>query len=301
MLYRILILFLLTTLSFPSSAEKATVLVIRKSKAPIYKKASFDSRILAYAPKGKKLYGTKKARPGVEGFGLFHKVRIKKGLYGYILDTDVVGFKKRFKKKSKVKKTPFSKKSSRSKSKLKKQTSKSSKASNMQKWKGYPLSFVKAVGFTAGVINYGFEFGGEDVSSNETSFGLKLSGPGWLFKSIPLDISLVAHFGGVTSLDDVTQGGADGMFILTDLTFPFRLKHSKSWSIYGGLGLLVNYSDFSFMLNNENKTSSGANVGVVGTLGFVLNKGDFLFKLEPKFYWDKSQFFGVLGSFQYIL
>lgn len=319
----ITLLLLATSFIFiitPQNAQAESrigVLEIRKRRVPVYKKASFDSRIIAYAKKGKKLYGTKKTRPGIEGFGLFHKVKLRKGLFGFILDTDVVGFKKDVKKKSRLGRSSKlksggsrksrlsrSRKSKKKRSSSRDENSSKKSASNetkMSKWKGYPLSFVKAYGLTYGVVDYTIEFGGVDLSSNESGFGFKLSGPGWLFKTMPIDLTLFAHLGGVEGLNTVSQNESSGMFILSDLTFPFRLKHSNNWSIYGGVGLLLNYADLEFRLNDEDKGFSGLSVGAVGTLGFVYSYQDWLFKVEPKFYWEGSQFFGTMFSIQRVL
>ena len=90
---------------FVSSFAHAKVvkLTLRKS-TPVYKTASFDSEIVAQLKRGDKIYGTQRPKPS--GFGYFHKVRIKKGVYGYIPDTAVKGFKKKGKlsKKDKSKK-----------------------------------------------------------------------------------------------------------------------------------------------------------------------------------------------------
>ena len=71
---------------------KVVKLKLRKS-TPVYKTASFDAPVIATLKRGTVIYGTRRPRPS--GFGYFHKVRVKKGVYGYIPDTAVEGFKKK--------------------------------------------------------------------------------------------------------------------------------------------------------------------------------------------------------------
>ena len=63
--------------------------------ARVYKRPNFDAEVIANLSPGKKLLGSVKNYEGTDGLGLFHKVRLKKGHYGYVLDTDIVGFKPR--------------------------------------------------------------------------------------------------------------------------------------------------------------------------------------------------------------
>ena len=84
----------LTTVFLSGSFAHAKVVKLKLRKAtPVYKTASFDAPVVADFTGDETVYGT--LRPKASGFGFFHKVRIKKGVYGYIPDTVVKGFKKK--------------------------------------------------------------------------------------------------------------------------------------------------------------------------------------------------------------
>lgn len=71
------------------SSSGVVRLVVIKPSATVYSKADFDSDVLIVLPARRQVYGTAKTITGAAGLGLFHKIRLKKGLYGFVLDTDV--------------------------------------------------------------------------------------------------------------------------------------------------------------------------------------------------------------------
>ncbi len=91
----------LSLYSFSVKAQNVVTLKPRKTKAAIYKKPNFDAKIIYLLPKGKKVLGTRSTVEGSNGLGLFHKVKLGKSRYGYVLDTEVKisGSKPKSKKK----------------------------------------------------------------------------------------------------------------------------------------------------------------------------------------------------------
>jgi len=83
---------LLLLFSLNCAQAKVVKLKIRMT-TPVYKSASFDAKVIGKLKRGAVVYGTDKPRPS--GFGYFHKVRLRKKVYGYIPDTAVEGFKKK--------------------------------------------------------------------------------------------------------------------------------------------------------------------------------------------------------------
>lgn len=296
-LFSCCILLLVPTFCFAAkskSRKTVGVLEIGKPRVNVYKKPSFDSRVLIVLGKGKKLYGTRKTRAGIDGLGLFHKVRLKKGVYGYILDTDIKGFVSKKSLLSDKGRVSKGRKNRRRRSRV----ARGGKASS--KWKGLPLPYYKAFGGSLGFAGYTVEFSGSEESSQEYLVGLKLSGPGWISKALPLDFTFLGHFGGPALFENVTED-ASGYFAMADLSFPFQIRKGQNWSLYGGVGLLLVYSDFDLTVAGEAQSSSSLNLGGVGTLGFAYLAGDWVFKFEPKLYFEKTQYFGGIFSIQKVL
>ena len=91
-----IIIFIFISLLFSSSIASAKVVVLKlRTASPVYKKPSFDSKVMVNLKKGFRIYGLDTPVTLKGGFGLFYKVRLKKKIYGYIPDTAIEGFKKR--------------------------------------------------------------------------------------------------------------------------------------------------------------------------------------------------------------
>jgi len=237
------ILFLICS----SAQAKVVKLKLRKS-TPVYKTASFDAPVIAKLKRGQRIYGTH--RPKASGFGYFHKVRVKKGVYGFIPDTAVEGFKKKGKlTKKKVKsKKKISKKSksfgggiSGRAGGLKK------KSKRLGKTRSYKTSLLKerSVGLSLSSINYKLDTAVEAVKSNELFYGLKLSGAGWGLSRVPLDLNFVFSPSAPSSIETFTSNGS-GFVVLTDLSMPLEWVRGKHWSIFVSLGIALSYYSFDF-------------------------------------------------------
>ncbi len=81
----------LISILFASFAWAQSVVVVEpvKDLAAVYSKADFDSKIIYLLPKGKKVIATRSTKEGVNGLGLFHKVKLNSKTFGYMLDTEV--------------------------------------------------------------------------------------------------------------------------------------------------------------------------------------------------------------------
>lgn len=88
--------FLLTSIflavTFASESLKAQSIVklkAKKEEAAVYLKPDFDAKVIYLLPKDKVVVGTRSTVEGLNGLGLFHKVKLSDKIYGYMLDTEV--------------------------------------------------------------------------------------------------------------------------------------------------------------------------------------------------------------------
>lgn len=72
-----------------SYAQNIVKLQAVKDQAAIYVKPDFDEKIIYLLPKEKHVIGTRSTVEGLQGLGLFHKVKLNSKTYGYVLDTEV--------------------------------------------------------------------------------------------------------------------------------------------------------------------------------------------------------------------
>ena len=149
---------------------------VRIAGAAVYQKPSFDSPVISYLELDQKVRVSTRRYEGIGGFGLFFKVRVKKGLIGYIPDTDVIpqSIAKKLEQSQEVQ--PVTKKTNESGGKNKRQE---------------PLYFTRGISLAYGNVEYAEIVSGVKLSSSTSFLGVKLSGPGWLVAEAPLDVDIL--------------------------------------------------------------------------------------------------------------
>ncbi len=309
--------FSLSFLSTLTYAQSVVQLAPKKDHAAVYEKPDFDSKIILLLPQDKKVFGTKSTVEGLQGLGLFHKVKLKDNVYGFMLDTEVEVLnaktveKKSPKIKEEKKKIALSDSAKVSPNNLEvtddeiaKDPAKYSlypdrfKGQKKADAKKGPLIFSRLVGAQLGLINYTEKIGSTKRGSQELFYGLKLTGTNLLVQNFWLDISLNFHLGAPQFFDTFATK-ASGFVLLLDTTMPFILSRSKFHYMYGGLGPLINVAFFDFVLSGNEKSSEKIRLGGVGTLGLAYDiSNDWSFKLEGKYYFVGSSYWGVLAGLQ---
>lgn len=329
-----LLLFLfmgLTVAMFCPSHAHASVakLMVVKPTATVYAGPDFDAEVIFQLPAKRQVYGTKKTFVGATGLGLFHKVRLRQGVYGYVLDTDVKVLETQDSKSSSSKKkvlkkgkTSSASKGARLKAKPKSQAKSAaarakpkpkvkepkatekptsgfqiSQPQNLGPQNLVPFFFRSYVGLNLGMVDYSEKIADGTKSSQEWMAGLKLTGPNWIFKNFLLDINLNVHIGAPQFFEDFSSE-ASGFLVQADVTMPFMLKPLSHGALYGGFGPLVSASSYKFNYLGQNRDSQTVRVGAVIMLGLGYEFGGFAFRLEPKYYWEKTRYFGVLAGIQ---
>jgi len=280
----VFLLFMSTFFVCSFAQAKVVKLKLRKS-TPVYKTASFDAPVIAKLKRGQRIYGTHKPRPS--GFGYFHKVRVKKGVYGFIPDTAVVGFKKKGK---------LAKKKIKSKKKISKKSKSSGggisgragglkkKSKGLGRTRSYQTSLLKerSIGLSLLSLNYKLDTAVEAVKSNELFYGLKLSGAGWGLSRAPLDLNFVFSPSAPSSIETFTSNGS-GFVALTDLSLPLEWVRGKHWSVFVSLGIALSYYSFDFERAGASESSSSIDFGGVARFGTGYRFGAYIARLEAQY------------------
>lgn len=256
--------------------------VVQTDGAAAYKVPNFDSPVLEYLESGRKVRISQKIFQGIGGFGAFYKVKISEKIFGYIADVDVLTeHKARVSGRSiaAVQKNPFSR---------------SPEAEDLSQ---VPIFFTRYMGGVFGSVNYAEKFSGNRLSSSETIFGFRLSGPGALVDGLPLDFSFLFHSGAPTYYSErIAEGNPSGFFLISDVFMPYPFLQTSNALVSWGLGLMGTYTRFNLLIKNTIFDSQEARVGLAAQLGFTYRFGRFAVRLEAKYYYEKTDYVGYFAT-----
>ena len=261
-----------------SKRNKSIKVFVFSKSAIVHGRPNFDSEVIAKFSKGSKILGAVKKTAGTDGFGLFHKVRLKKGVYGYVIDTSFAGFKADglFNKPQKTKRKGFFSKRARS------EKSRSSKA-------------PRSIGLSYALSNYKLKTSNQELKTRASFYGLKYTGL-WNNK-FPIDVSLM-YSSNASDLFKSVAFESSGFVLLMDLTTFFTLYKAKSYMAYLNLGGLASYYSFNFNLigDTQARESSKTSIGYVAGLGVAFNINSFILRTEARYFKDHdSQLMAILS------
>ncbi len=274
--------------------KKSQVAVVQVDGAAVYKVPNFDSPIVSYLNKGKKIRASKKLYPGIGGLGSFYKVRIKKGKYGYVTDVDLFPVKTKAKKEE----------SAAIDSEVFSGSSPGEEKPFVSEESGAGLYLSRWVGLSYNMVNFSEEISGKTFSENRGFMGLKLSGPKALFTSLPLELNLMASFSPASYYADISEG-AEGFTLLADLLYVLPFIEETKYMIYYGLGPMVSYNSLRIKVTRNGVSepveldSQVVNLGLSGALGLAYKLGQsFMVKLEAKYLYEKQGHLSLGGGLQ---
>ena len=232
----------------------------------VYQRPNFDAKVIIRLESGRKIVGAIKTTQGTDGFGLFHRVKLKKGFYGYIVDTDIKGFKPSgiFSRQEKKRGGFFSRRR------------------NQNRHHFSPMKSI-SFGLTYAYMDYNIATLDQTLSSKSSLFGFKFTGP-WLFHNLPLDLTLLLN-SGAPSLFDAVATEVEGYFGFLDLSYQSVFGEGLNSKMYWSLGPALSYYDFDIQFNglSESKFSSRLDIGVSVGLGWAHTINSFLVRFEGRY------------------
>ncbi len=266
--------FAISFILFPQILNAAQNAVVVTDGAMIYRKGNFDSRVIGYLRKGKKVKVSSKT------YGPFYRVRFRQGVIGYISDVDVVPANKV--------KGKFSGKTTK---KRKKRVDRSR-----------PAFHTFQLGFALGYTQYTEVISRSEKNASILTYGLKMSVPFTLFDG-PFVLDTSAHLTGdpPSYYDDISEKEPKGFVGILDIQLMFLLDDfaNHNGSIYLGAGPMVAYSAVEIEESGSSFVSEEARAGGVFTIGLGYKMGPVSLKIEPRYYVEKANYFSILSGLQF--
>ena len=224
---------------------------------------------------------TKNTYKGPGGLGLFNRVYVKKGVVGYVVDTEVIPQFKKSEVTQKIKKNPvFTEAIKKPEERLK------------------PIYFSRYFGGNLGRINFTEVISGKNLSSDTMMFGLKFSGPGFLMDEVPLDVDLLFSLAPPDYYDQqVATAPTSGFFAHSSAALRMPLMEWPNTLVFYTLGGMLTYTKFNVVINGQKFDSQEMRIGLTlgGGLAFRVSK-KMVLQADIKYYIETTQYLGYLGS-----
>jgi hypothetical protein len=296
---RVIILVVATLFSF-EVAQASRTAIIAVEGAMVYKKPDFDSAVIGYMPRGKKV------KVSTKSFGPFQRVGFREGVMGFISDVDIVTEEG----------VPFSvvnsgedpgKKEAASGEKSGEKPAKGKKKkkrSGPEKiYRKKPVATADAIGVAVGYIAYKELVSRREFTENIIVYGLKYTTRApFLMGPYGLDVTLLFKPSPPSYYQTALGTSAKGMYIFFDAvwTFPLTEFMGKDGMMIAGIGPLVTYSEAKATLpSGVDFKQTDLVVGASLQLGAAIRFSPIILKCDAKYYLDKNSYLGFLGSMQY--
>lgn len=297
------LLFIVVAFSvvFPTEAQASRTAIVAVEGAMVYKSPDFDSAVIGYLPRGKKV------RVSTKAFGPFQRIGFREGVMGFISDVDIVTEEG----------VPFSVVNSGEAGKKdaaaeggEKPGEKTSKGKKKKRKSGpekifrrKPVATADAIGIAVGYLMYKELVSRREFTENILVYGLKYSTRApFLMGPYGLDVTLLFKPSPPNYYQTALGTAAKGMYIFFDAvwTFPLYEIMGKDGMVIAGIGPLITYSEAKATLPSglEFKQTDLV-VGASLQLGLGFRFGPIITKTDVKYYLDKNSYLGFLGSVQY--
>ena len=284
LIFSLPILILVGTLKDSSAGqrkkqEKRSKVARLRNESAVYEAPNFDSPVKLFFSKGKKVRYFLKRYKGPGNFGVFYKVKIRRGEYGYVVEDDIDVSKGLVKSpmdsggiEGPFKEIPFD----------------TDDGPNL----GDSIYLSRYVGLTYSQINYSEDVAGRSLSASTGFLGLKFSGPGVLIGA-PLDVNIML-LPQTPSYYKRFASATTGFLLVSDIVFMLPLVEWEGALLYYGVGPLVTYSKYNVALRSSRLTldSQEIRMGASFPLGVAIKLGKALVKAEAKYYFEKKKYFG---------
>ncbi len=253
--------------------------------AAIYRKPDFDSTVQDYLRYQTPVVVSRKPYQGRGGMGLFHYVRYGKKT-GFVPDTDIRMVKKEIEKVAKTKGA----KKLRSKAWEKEEEENLGKA---------PLYFTRYLGGAVSMVNFTEKFSGKKLHDNMLMYGLRMTGPGTLIEDgPPLDFNFWFSLDKPGYYSKFAKGAPTGFMMFGDVAALFPIIDGKSTLVTLSLGLMWVFTKYKVQVKDRTYDSSEFRIGLDTGLGIGQKFGKYMVRLDGKYYYEKTQYFGTILSFQ---
>lgn len=251
----------------------------------VYAKPDFDSQVQDYLRYETPVTAGVRPYAGVGGMGLFHVIRYGNKT-GYVPDTDI-----RFSKKEQAKVAPKEKKKSGSKA--------WEKEEEERQLGKEPIYFTRYLGAAVAMVDFTEKFSGKAFHDPMMMYGLRMTGPGTLIQDgPPLDFNFWFSVDKPGYYSKFTPKKPTGFLLFSDIMALLPLIDSKRYIVNYGIGIMAVYTKYSVNINSKDYNSSELRIGLDAGLGLGVKVGQYIVRLDGRYYYEKTQYFSGILSFQ---
>lgn len=250
--------------------------------AAVYAEPDFDAPVKDYLRYQSKVVVSTKAARGIGGMGLFHQVKYAGNKTGYVTDTDIRVVARERAKVTKKEKT----------------ISKAWEKEEQENLGEQPIYFRKYVGAAVSMVQFSEKFGGKKKSDDILMYGLRLSGPEILLGA-PLDINV--WFSDQKPKYYSPQGSwgkPTGWMMLGDIMAQLPMIDINKTFVTYGLGMMWVFTNYKIPDGRTRTYSKEFRIGLDAGLGVGQRFGKYMLRADVKYYYEKTQYFGGILSFQ---
>jgi len=259
---------------------KSPQAVIKTDLAFVYKEASFDAPVLTQLRAGKRYDVSQKKFNGI-----FHRIRIKPGVLGYIADSDL---------NLRAARNPEAR-----------DRDEESRERRRKSASHRPFAYSQYAGLSYNSLAYQEKTMGSTQKENLGVYGVKLFGPDLVIDG-PLitELHLQIFPGAPNYYHKKTGNPASGFLFLTDMKFISPLMTRKESLTWFGFGPMMRWNAFNVQLTEAGgkKNSYSLNdmaLGVVFSLGAGVKFDKLALRIEGVYYWEEKTYFGFVSSLQF--
>lgn len=254
--------------------------------ANVYEKPNFDSEILYNLELGDVFEISTKTQ------GPFYRIRLKKGIVGWIADNDVEVVDKGVstpKKRTIVRDQDLDAEEgdrpSINESRIKK-----------------PIDEVRTMGPVLALVNFTEETMAATRNELLTMYGFKWSGVNNLMTGpLATEAQVLLGFQSPSYYEKVTHNKASGFMSLVDFSILSTILSSQDSLFQYGLGPVVRYSSFNPQTNGETFNAVDFNLGAQFNVGYQFRASWIFLRLDARYILEKKSYFatGISALFEY--
>jgi hypothetical protein len=271
--------------------------------AAIYEKANFDSPVMDYLERGKKVLISKRVYRGAGGLGAFYKIKIRRGIFGYVTDVDVqVDREAKNRVEDSRRKPPGQSGDVDDPLKINPDLENPEEGNPDGDGRG-GIYLTRYLGLGLNQFGYAETIAKRKKSANTSLIAIKLSGPGKSMGGMPLDYEF-SFTSKAPSFYGQSFSSSKGFLFLSHAMTIMPLKVFKEGMFFYGFGLVAKYSKFDVVIKeNANKTpvdSQDLVAGLGGHFGYThsFSQGKYAIRVDGKYYYEKESYLGYGASLQ---
>jgi hypothetical protein len=287
------------------SGQKAKVTV---DGAAVYEAPNFDSPVMDYMDRGKSILVSRRVYRGAGGLGAFHKVRLRKGVFGFITDVDIQTSGKALPSSRAVKPT------SENQQPVEEQRAAvdSNDPTQIQpelereepeevRMNGAGIYLTRYLSLNYATFDYAEKIAKQTNSADLAMLGVKLTGPGSVMGGLPIDFEMNISTAEPDFYSKYYKSTKGFMFLGHAMVMLQGPEFKKSAIYYGG-GLALKYTRFEVITNKFPNSSAIDSqdlvVGLAAQIGYAHEIGSkYLLKGDLRYYYEKEAYMGYALSF----